>query len=58
MGLILEKAVNSVKIIESIAEKNPAVKFYKNDKNQGVWHSCNKATQLACFTKIVGEPLL
>ena len=38
---------NSVQIIESIAEKNPTVKFYRNDKNEGVWYSCNKGTKIA-----------
>ena len=38
---------NSVQIIESIAEKNPTVKLYRNVKNEGVWYSCNKATKIA-----------
>jgi glycosyltransferase involved in cell wall biosynthesis len=38
---------NSVQIIESIAEKNPTVKLYKNDHNKGLWYSCNKGTKIA-----------
>jgi len=29
---------NSVQVTESIAKKNPTVKFYRNVKNEGVWH--------------------
>ena len=38
---------NSVQIIESIAEKNPTVKFYRNVKNEGVWYSANKGAKIA-----------
>ena len=38
---------NSVQIIEGIAEKNPTVKFYRNVKNEGVWHSSNKGAKIA-----------
>ena len=38
---------NSVQIIESIAEKNPTVKFYRNVENEGVWHSSNKGAKIA-----------
>ena len=38
---------NSVQIIESIAEKNPTVKFYRNVKNEGMWYSSNKGAKIA-----------
>ena len=38
---------NSVQIIESIAEKNPTVKFYRNVKNEGVWYSSNRGAKIA-----------
>ena len=38
---------NSVQIIESIAEKNPTIKFYRNVENEGVWHSSNKGAKIA-----------
>jgi len=38
---------NSVQIIESIAEKNPTVKLYRNVKNEGVWYSANKGAKIA-----------
>ena len=38
---------NSVQVIESIARKNPTVKFYRNVENKGVWHSSNKGAKIA-----------
>jgi glycosyltransferase involved in cell wall biosynthesis len=38
---------NSVQIIESIAEKNPTVRFYRNVVFEGVFHSSNKAAKIA-----------
>ena len=38
---------NSVQIIESIAEKNPTVRFYRNVKNEGMWYSSNKGAKIA-----------
>ena len=38
---------NSVHVIESIAEKNPSVKFYRNVKNEGVWYSSNRGAKIA-----------
>ena len=38
---------NSVHVIESIAKKNPTVRFYRNVENEGVWHSSNKGAKIA-----------
>jgi len=38
---------NSVQIIESIAEKNPIVKLYRNVKNEGVLYTANKGAKIA-----------
>ena len=38
---------NSVQVIESIAKKNPTVKFYRNVKNEGLWYSANKGAKIA-----------
>lgn len=38
---------NSVHVIESIAKKNPTVRFYRNVENEGVWYSSNKGAKIA-----------
>ena len=38
---------NSVQVIETIAKKNPTVKFYRNVENEGVWHSSNRGAKIA-----------
>ncbi len=38
---------NSVEVIRQIADKNPSIKFYQNDRNRGVNFTINRGIELA-----------